>query len=228
MQAPGNREVIDFLSTYITDHKKDLMEEVLAQRTNFITVALEDIYQPHNASAVIRTADCFGIQNVHIIEGRNTYEVNPQVVRGSEKWVDINKYSGPGNNTLKCFAELKARGYKLVGTTPHVTGHDLHEYVMDQPVALVFGTEESGLSEYAMQEVDDFIKIPMYGFTESFNLSVSAAICLHQLTSVLFNSAMNWQLTEEEKELIRLNWYKKVVRRSESLIKEHILGKNNE
>ena len=203
------------------------MEKVLMQRTNYITVALEDIYQPHNASAVVRTADCFGIQNVHIIEGRNTYEINPQVVRGSEKWVDIYKYTGDENNSAKCFSTLKSKGYKLVGTTPHVTGHELSNFVIDQPIALIFGTEETGLSDYAMQEVDDFVRIPMYGFTESFNLSVSAAICLYQLTSTLYGSSTRWHLTEDEKELIRLNWYKKVVRRSESLIKEHILDKNN-
>jgi len=227
MTSPSNRELIDFLSTYITDHKKELMEDVLSKRTNYITVALEDIYQPHNASAVIRTADCFGIQNVHIIEGRNTYEINPQVVRGSEKWVSLTKYEGEANNSKQCFNQLRAAGYKLVGTTPHIKGHDLQSYKIEQPMALIFGTEETGLSEYAMQEMDDFIRIPMVGFTESFNLSVSAAICLYQLTSTLYDSDLKWSLTDNEKEEIRLNWYKKVVRRSESLIKEHILGNYN-
>lgn len=227
MKELSQPELIEFLSTFITDHKKDLMEEVLSRRTNYLTVALEDIYQPHNASAVIRTADCFGIQNVHIIEGRNEYEINPQVVRGSEKWVNIVKHQGSGSNTEQCFKKLRESGYKIVGTTPHISGHELPSYKIDQPIALVFGTEETGLSEYAMAEVDDFIRIPMYGFTESFNLSVSAAICLYQLTSTLYASKLPWQLTVQEKEDIRLNWYKKVVRRSESLIKEHILGENN-
>jgi tRNA (guanosine-2'-O-)-methyltransferase len=227
MPELSNREIIDFLSTFITDHKKDLIDKVLANRTNYITVALEDIYQPHNASAVIRSADCFGIQNVHIIEGRNTYEVNPQVVRGSEKWLNIKKYEGEANNSASCFAELRAKGYKLVGTSPHASGYTLQDYQIKEPLALIFGTEETGLSDFAMGEVDDFIRIPMYGFTESFNLSVSAAICLYQLTSNLYSSELPWQLSDAEKEEIRLSWYKKVVRRSESLLKEHILGKNN-
>lgn len=227
MDEHGKREIIDFLATFITDHKKDLMEVVLSNRTNYLTVVLEDIYQPHNASAVVRTADCFGIQNVHIIEGRNHYDVNPQVLRGSEKWVNIIKHEGTENNTRECFVELKAAGYKLVGTTPHVSGHALPDYNIDQPMALVFGTEETGLSDYAMSQVDDFIRIPMVGFTESFNLSVSAAICLYQLTSNLRESDLNWSLSETHKEEIRLSWYKKVVRRSDSLIKEHILGKND-
>ena len=164
---------------------------------------------------------------MHIIEGRNPYDINPQVLQGSEKWVDIVKHSGEGNNTKACFEKLRKKGYRIVGTTPHVTGHDLPEYVPSQPTALIFGTEETGLSEYAMQEVDDFIRIPMYGFTESFNLSVSAAICLYQLTSTVYESDLTWQLSEEEKEEIRDSWYRKIVRRSDSLIKEHILGKNN-
>lgn len=227
MQEADPQTIISFLAGFITDHKRELMEKVLAQRTKYLTVALEDIYQPHNASAVVRTADCFGIQEVHVIEGRNSYEVNPQVLRGSEKWVDIIKHEGDGNNTEKCFKHLKRQGYRLVGTTPHVEGHALADYTIDQPTALVFGTEETGLSDYALDEVDDFIRIPMQGFTESFNLSVSAAICLYQLSTMLHAAAVDWRLTEEEKEEIRLVWYKKVVRRSESLIKEHILEKKN-
>ena len=219
--------IIDFLATFITEHKKDLMDSVLAKRTKYLTVALEDIYQPHNASAVVRSADCFGIHDVHIIEGRNHYDVNPQVLRGSEKWVNIITHRGVENNTISCFKSLKKQGYKLVGTSPHASECMINDYVIDQPTALIFGTEETGLSEYAMENVDSFVRIPMYGFTESFNLSVSAAICMYQLTTKLYASDLPWQLSNTEIEEIKLQWYKKVVRRSESLIKEHNLGKNN-
>lgn len=219
------KEVIDYLSTFITQHKLDLIDKVLSLRTNFVTIALEDIYQPHNASAVIRSADCYGIQEVHIIEGRNKYDVNPQVLQGSSKWVDIIKHNDPENSTQACFKELRNKGYKLVGTTPHEQGVSLNEFKIDQPVALVFGTEETGLSDYAMDNVDEYLTIPMHGFTESFNLSVSAAICLYQITTDLHNSDFNWQLTEEEKENIRLSWYKKVVRRSDDVIEKYLLNK---
>lgn len=227
MESLSPEEISNFLSDFVSDHKRELIEKVLQKRTTYLTVALEDIYQPHNASAVVRTADCFGIQNVHIIEGRNTYDTNPQVLQGSEKWVDIIKHEGPGNNTEQCFKKLRKEGYRLVGTTPHVDGHELHDYEITQPTALIFGTEETGLSDYAKAEVDDYIKIPMYGFTESFNLSVSAAICLYQLTTKLYSSSIDWRLSDQAKADIRLHWYKKIVRRSESLIKEHILGKNS-
>lgn len=226
MTEDNRQELTEFLATFITEHKIELIETVLAQRTKFITVVLEDIYQPHNASAVVRTADCFGIQDVNVIEGRNKYDPNPQVLQGSAKWVDIIKHEGAGNNTAACFTKLKEQGFRIVGTTPHREGISLPDFEIDQPIALVFGTEETGLSDFAMEHVDDFLRIPMYGFTESYNLSVSAAICLYQMTTRLYNSDIDWQLSEETKTNLRLAWYKKIVRRSESLINEHLLGDN--
>lgn len=217
----------EFLSSFITEHKVALIEKVLAQRTQYITVALEDVYQPQNASAVVRSADCFGIQNVHVIEGRNAFDPNPQVLQGSAKWVDIIKHTGGVNNTATCFKMLKNKGYSIVGTTPHRDGVSLADFVIERPVALVFGTEDTGLSDYAMEHVDEYLRIPMYGFTESYNLSVSAAICLYQLTSSLYNSDENWHLAADIKADVRLAWYKKVVRRSEDLIKEHLKADSN-
>jgi len=227
MTKDNRQAITEFLSSFITEHKRELIETVLAQRTKFITVVLEDIYQPQNASAVVRTADCFGIQEVHVIEGRNTYDPNPQVLQGSGKWVDIIKHNDAGNNTAACFGKLKEQGYQIIGTSPHREGTSLPDFNISQPVALVFGTEETGLSDYALEHVDDFLRIPMYGFTESFNLSVSAAICLSQLTSNLYKSDLNWELSEETRSDLRLAWYKKVVRRAESLINEQLLSDNH-
>lgn len=226
MTEDNQQEITEFLSSYITEHKKELINTILGQRTKFITVALEDIYQPQNASAVVRTADCFGIQDVHVIEGRNKYNPNPQVLQGSDKWVDIIKYEGSSNNTNECFTKLRSQGYRIVGTSPHQDGKSLPDFRFNEPIALIFGTEESGLSDYALEHVDDHLRIPMYGFTESYNLSVSVAICLYQLTSTLYKSDLNWHLSEEVKMDLQLAWYKKIVRRSESLINEHFLSNN--
>jgi tRNA (guanosine-2'-O-)-methyltransferase len=226
MVEDNRQEIAEFLSSYITEHKKELINTVLSQRTKYLTIALEDIYQPQNASAVVRTADCFGIQDVHVIEGRNKYDPNPQVLQGSGKWVDIIKYEGSGNNTEACFTKLRSEGYKIVGTSPHKEGVSLPDFRINQPIALVFGTEETGLSDYAMEHVDEHLRIPMYGFTESYNLSVSAAICLYQLTSILYKSDQNWHLSNEVEIDLKLAWYKKIVRRSEALINEHYLSDN--
>lgn len=212
------------MGNYITDHKKTLIEEVLRHRTRFITVVLEDIYQPHNASATVRTCDCFGVQDLYIIENRNAYEVNPDVVLGASKWVNIVRYNQEQNNTNteRCYKVLKERKYRLVATSPRLDCPSIHELDLEEKTALIFGTELTGLSEYAMDHADQWVRIPMYGFTESFNISVSVAICLSVVMEKLFSSNMDWKLSEPEKEEIRLSWYKKIVRRWEALEKEFL------
>ena len=210
------------MSGYVSEHKLGLIEQVLDRRTRFLTVVLEDIYQPHNASAVVRTCDCFGIQDLHVIEGRNEYKINPYVVRGSSKWVDIYKYGETADNSAECISELKSRGYKLVGTSPGTSSIPLSDFVADSKTALFFGTEETGLKHDTLQKMDEIIHIPMQGFTESFNISVSAAICLYDMTSKLHDSDVEWQLSEDEKDEIRLSWYRKIVRSSDALEKEFL------
>lgn len=215
-------ELSEFLREYVSVHKQALIEEVLSRRTRLLTVALEDIYHTHNASAVIRTCDCFGIQDLHIIEGKNEYRVNPLVVRGSSKWVDLHKYAEAKDNSQACVDHLRSEGYKLVGTSPKPGSISLLDYVPLQKTALFFGTEETGLSKKTLDQMDDVIHIPMRGFTESFNISVSAALCLNDLSGKIFNSDLNWQLTDGEKDGIRLNWFKKIVRGADILEQEFL------
>ncbi len=214
------RKLFDFLSNYVSDNKKQLFDKIIQYRTRHITVVLEDIYQPHNASAVLRSCDCFGIQDVHIIENRNIYEVNPDVALGSSKWLNLIKYNENESNTLDAFNKLREKGYRIVATTPHKNDTLLDDLDIDPKTALVFGTELKGLSDIALENADAFVKIPMYGFTESFNISVSAAIILHHITEKLRKSDINWHLTDEEIVDIKLNWVKAVVKKSEVLEKE--------
>jgi tRNA (guanosine-2'-O-)-methyltransferase len=219
MKASGG--LTQFLKPYITEHKQALIEEVLNKRTRHLTVVLEDIHHSHNASAVVRSCDCFGIQDVHIIEGRNEYTINPYVVQGSAKWVSVHKY--PQTETNKnTFNHLKQNGYRLVGTSPNPSHQSVSELSTNQKVALVFGTEETGLSDFAMQQMDDFVHIPMFGFTESFNISVSAALCLYELSGKIRTEKIEWQLSENEKDELRLEWYKKVIARSDILEREYL------
>lgn len=203
---------LEHLLEFVSEHKKDLFEQVLSKRTRHLTIVLEDVYQSQNASAVLRSCDCFGVQDVHIIENKNIYNVNKDVALGSSKWLTLHKYNKLENNTRICISELKKRGYKVVATTPHTKEVMLDDLPVDQPIALMFGTEKEGLSEIAMEEADAYMKIPMYGFTESFNISVSAALCLHTLSGKIKSSEIDWQLSEEEKEIIRLGWCKAAVR----------------
>jgi len=218
-------KLLEYLETFISDNKSSLFDEIIKSRTRFITVILEDIYQSHNASAVLRTCDCFGIQDVHVIENRNTYEINPDVALGSSKWLNLKKHNEDDNNTLRCYDELRKQGYRIVATTPNNDDTMLDKLDLSQKLALVFGTELEGLSDIAIDNADEYVKIPMYGFTESFNISVSAAICLHYLSEKLRSSDTDWRLNEEEIINTRLEWVKSVLKRPDMYEKE--FRKNN-
>jgi len=210
-----------YFSQFVSDHKKDFMERVLDNRTRYVTMVLEDIYQSQNASAVIRTCECLGLQDIHVIETNSTWSTNKQVLKGSNKWLDIFRYREKDtNNAATCFRQLREQGYRIAVTDPTPDGIAIHDVPLDQPLALVMGNELHGSSPFALAEADMKVNIPMVGFTESFNISVSAAICVHSLTSRLRGSGLSWQLTEWEKNVLRLGWYKKVVRRSELLERE--------
>lgn len=219
-------ELLEYLSGFITDHKLRRFEQVLAQRTRHATVVLEDIFQPHNASATIRSCDLFGVQDLHVIEMRNRYTVNPGVAVGASKWVNLIRYGKRGeDNTTRCFQDLKEKGYRIVATTPHRDDVLIDELDITSPYALVFGTEETGLSETALDLADEYVRIPQVGFTESFNISVSVALCLYETTRRLRASSVNWRLSDEEIFQLRLAWARKVVRNSAMLEKEYLAGR---
>ncbi len=219
------KRFLAYLESFITDNKKSLFDTVITQRTKHITVALEDIYQSQNASAVLRTCDCFGVQDIHIIENRYNYSINPDVALGSTKWLNLIKYNNTSDNTLACYKALRDDGYRIVATSPHKTDQQLDELELYQKTALVFGTELEGLSETAIAHADAFVRIPMYGFTESFNISVSAAITLHHLSEKLRKSKISWQLSEEEMVDTRIMWAKSVIKHPE---KHEIVFRNQE
>ncbi len=213
----------DHLGSFITPHKRELIERVLDHRTDRLTLVLEDIYQPHNASATIRTCECYGIQNIHIIENRNRYEVNPDVVMGSVKWVTLHRYRDPAvDNTAACVARLREQGYRIVATTPHEGGYTPEDLPLDKPVALLFGTEEQGLTATALAAADATLRIPMFGFTESLNISVSVAVSFSHLVRRLHAERPDWRLDEERRAALRLFWYRRIVKKSAVVAEEFL------
>jgi tRNA (guanosine-2'-O-)-methyltransferase len=221
------KQLIKYLSEFATPERLDLFEKVLAQRSEYVTVVLEDIFQPQNASAVLRTCDCFGIQHVHVIENRNEFTIDREVALGASKWLSIHKYNREKENSLEAIQTLKNKGYRIVATTPHLHDQLLPDFdIKKGKVAVVFGSELPGISETIKNEADEFLKIPMVGFTESFNISVSAAIVLYQLSEMMKNSpGLPWQLTDEEKDSIRLQWLRTSIKRS-SLLEQHFRKKH--
>ncbi|PXY03109.1 TrmH family RNA methyltransferase [Marinifilum breve] len=212
---------IEFLEEFATEKRRNLINENVDNRTRYITVALENIFQPQNASAVIRSCDCFGIQDLHVIENSNEYTLNPDVVMGSSKWVDLHRYNEKDENTLDTINSLKEEGYRIVATTPHTNDVLLPDFDLSKgKSAFFFGTELTGLSDVVMDNADEFVKIPMYGFTESFNISVSAALVLNHLATEVRRTGVNWKLSEQERLELKLEWLKKSVKRGDKLIEE--------
>ena len=215
-------QLIQYLEQFISSDRLAIFDKVLEQRTRYITVMLEDIYHSQNASAVLRTCDCFGIQDVHIVENCNEYNINPDVTLGSNKWLNLNYYNEEEDNTLKAINHLKGQGYRIVATSPHINDVELQDFdYAAGKIALVFGTEQDGISEVVRDNADEFLKIPMFGFTESFNISVSAAICLHHLVLKLKSSAVDWKLCVNEMEELKVDWLKKSIKRSELLVERY-------
>ncbi len=208
-------KLYQFLFSLITEERKSLFEKVIDYRTKHFTVVLENIYQPHNASAVLRSCDLTGIQDVHIIENNNEYTPNPEVAMGSAKWLNLHKYQHETDNTLQTINYLKQQGYKIVATTPHKESYSPHNLPIDEKTALLFGTELSGLSDVAIENADEFVKIPQFGFTESYNISVSVALLLYTLINRLHSSNINWQLSDEERSNIMLEWTRRSIKRSD-------------
>ncbi len=210
------------LAAYISEQRKAHIEQVLSCRTRKVTVALEDIYQPQNASAVVRTCECLGVQDIHIIENTTPYQLNKKVLKGSYKWINLIRYRiKNANNTLRCMQELRSQGYRIIATDPSGTIGIEELEVGPEKLALVFGNEDRGVSGTVRQHCDATVRIPMTGFTESLNLSVSVAICLFQVMTKLWKQG-NYMLSEEEKNTLRLNWYRKSVRNAHLLEKRFL------
>lgn len=211
-----------YLSQFISEERNSLFHQVLANRTRYLTVVLENIYQSQNTSAVLRTSDCFGIQDVHIIENNHPYNINPDVALGSHKWLNLVKYNAQKNNTLAVINKLKQNGYRIVATPPHTNDVNIENFDLEKgKAAFFFGTELTGLTQTMLEHADEFVKIPMYGFTESFNISVSVAITLHQLIHNLRNSNINWKLSEDEKEQILFQWLKSSIKKVDLILDDY-------
>ena len=215
--------LIDHFLKCITDERKALFEELIQKRTTYLTVVLENIYQPLNASAVLRSCDCFGIQDVHVIENYNEFKPDREVAMGASNWLTVNLYNKNENNTLDCIQSLKNKGYRIVATSPHNSQTDLINFDLSKgKTALFFGTEVEGLSDVVIENADEHLHIPMYGFTESFNLSVSAAICLYEMRMKMEKENIKWQMSKDEKNQVLLNWLRYSIDRSE-IVEEDFL-----
>ena len=207
-----NTKLTTYLEGFVTEKRKNTFKNILLNRTRHFTVVLEDIFQQHNSSAVIRSCDVFGIQDIHIIENKYHSKVSRHVAKGSQKWLNLNNYKEDKNNTKDCLTRLKNEGYQIIATSPHNNTCTLHDLDISKKSAFIFGVEKSGVSEEVLINSDKILTIPMVGFTESLNISVAAAIILENLTNKLRNSNYQWRLSEKEQEIIYANWLEKSIK----------------
>lgn len=211
------KDVLDQMYDLITPNKRHLFDKIAADRTRHLTIALENVYQDHNASAVLRTCDCFGVQDLYAIEKQFKYEVKRDIALGAGRWVDLHHFNEGENPEVDCINQLKQKGYKIVATSPHAEGKTIHNIDLSQPIALVFGTERRGISEEMTELADELVQIPMYGFTESFNVSVAAALSMNVIRERLEQSKLNWKISEEEQIQLKLDWCRKILNGGQAL-----------
>ena len=209
-----------YLEGFVSERRLGRLKEVLDERTNHLSIVLEDVYQSHNFSAVLRSADIFGVQTINFIENRNKYKISEDVSMGATQWLSLNRFQKHENNTKACLSELKEKGYKVVATSLHKNSVTMQELDVSKPIALVFGTELTGISADVEEMADEFIKLPMYGFTESFNISVCAALCMYELSTRIRKEVPNYHLTAAEREDIYIEWLKASVKKHDLIIKE--------
>lgn len=208
------KELIEYLETFLTPRRQDLFKQVLDERTRFLTVAIEDVGHLHNTSAVMRSCDAFGVQDIHVIEELKGKRIDREIAMGAQKWTSVKRY----DSTKNALAKLKSEGYQIVATTPHHTAHKLEDFKLDKPTALFFGSEKDGLTETVIEAADEYIYIPTFGFTQSLNISVCAAILLQELTQRLRNSSLDWKLKPEDIEEIKTLWLKRNLKDYDALV----------
>ena len=209
-----DNQLLEHLLSYLTERRKELFKEVCSKRTKHFTVVTEDVYQLHNTSAVMRSCDVFGIQELHVIEEKLGKKIDREIAIGAQKWVNIHRH----HSTDVCIDVLKKEGYQIIATSPHNKATELSEFDITKKSAFFFGKEKDGLSNTVLNNADGFLKIPMYGFTESLNISVSAAIILQSVVTRLKDSNIDWKLTESEKKELIFHWTKMTIKSADQII----------
>ncbi len=209
-------EKIARLKTFLTEERINKLEHVVSQRSRAVSVYLENIHQPHNASAVLRSCDAFGVQDVYVREEHNVFRPNPHVSLGSSKWLTLTRIS---DSTEAFYIAQKKKGYTIIATT--LSDYDCTIDEINEshfPAIVAFGNELKGLSDTAISNADYRMHIPMYGFVESFNISVSVALVLAQLRKILINSSQDWSFTPDEQHALLFDWLKKDVHKSHYIV----------
>ncbi len=213
------REGLDYMTQFLTEERQEVLRRTLSQRTHYMRIMTENMFHPQNASAIMRHCEAFGIQQIHTVEDRCKFDPSVNIVRGTQKWVDVEHH----DTTKEALEALKAEGYRIVATTPHRCSSTPETFdVTKGKFALVFGTEHAGISDEVIEAADEFLMIPMCGMVESLNVSASAAILIYMLSERIRQQTTNWQLGDSEALKLLTRWtlssvrdYERILRRGE-------------
>jgi tRNA (guanosine-2'-O-)-methyltransferase len=211
---------VEYLRNFVTDERNALFDRLINERTGYVTVVLEELYQPRNCSAILRSCDCFGVQHVHVVEGDRRFEDDAEISMGARPWLTLHRYPRDEGGTRRAVERLKAEGYRVVATTPRereVMIDDLD--VARGKMAFLLGTELGGLSREAIELADEHVKVPVHGFTESYNVSVCAALLMYSVTRRLRASSIDWRLGESERQEVLLAWYMHSIKAADRILR---------
>ena len=205
-----------YMTSFLTEERVDVLRRTLAERTRYMTILTENTFHPQNASALVRHCEAFGVQDLHTVETCCKFNPNVNIVRGTDKWVDITRH----DSTAEAIASLKAAGYRLVATTPHRESCTPETFDVEKgPFCLVFGTEHAGVTDEIIEAADEYLRIPMCGMVESLNVSASAAILIYMLSQRMrLTEGLDWQIGGVEHEKILLRWMMTAVRDSKQIL----------
>ena len=210
---------IEILRPYLSDRRAEKIDSVLSRRTRDLCVVLDRFDKPHNYMAVLRTLEAFGIQDAHIIpmHGVSKSDISKSVTQGADKWLSIRIYP----DWRKCFQVLRENAYKLYAACLSNEAASIEDISTTSKIALVFGNELDGLDPEETEACDGAFMLPMYGFSQSFNVSVACALSIQRLFIAREAAGHKWTgLSESEKNALKIEWYKKAVQNSEKLLNE--------
>ncbi len=170
-------EIVSFLGPLLTDERRAKLEEVVAKRTFDFVPVFENPYDLGNVSAVMRSCEAFGFLEFDlVIPPGSRFKAANRVARGADKWLDVQVF----RSATDCARNLRHRGFQILATHLNANASPLESVDFKKPTAIILGNEKDGVSREMLEQADGAVMIPMQGFTQSFNISVAAALVFYQ------------------------------------------------
>jgi tRNA (guanosine-2'-O-)-methyltransferase len=219
---PLSPEETAYFEEFVSAERKARLKEVLSHRTRKLVLVLEDILDPHNASACIRSSEAMGLQELHVVAPRHAFTPTAGITQGADKWMDIKHHSGIDS----CLEHLHERGFTVAAGVLDEGAVPIQELDFSRPMALVFGNEHEGISPQMVAACDQHFYVPMYGFSQSFNISVATALAVHYAVSQrvrIFGA--NGDLASDDMDALYSRWVFQSVKMGDAMLKRYRSGK---